>query len=122
MPTPSDDTSASAIIALEHYTLVPIVEPEIVKDNDRTFCLISDDESKFDWPDYLLQAESETEKQIWIDRLQTISRYSVSVLDKWLKRMEIIESEDPKKPRKYSRIHPQIEHHIIHPSQYNHEV
>ncbi|KAG1138145.1 hypothetical protein G6F37_009125 [Rhizopus arrhizus] len=79
-----------AIILLDHYTLVPVVQPELIKQNHQsTFCLISDDETKHDWPDYFLQAESENQKQIWIDCIQDLSRHSVSVLDKWLKRLEV---------------------------------
>lgn len=58
-----------------------------------TFCLVSDDETKFDWPDYYLQAEDTDERNKWIDSLQRHVSQSKSVLEKWLERLEIPQSD-----------------------------
>ncbi|RCH89136.1 hypothetical protein CU097_004673 [Rhizopus azygosporus] len=85
-----NDTIALAIISLDHYTLIPDpLLPKQKQSKSLIFCLQSNDESKYDWPDYFLQADSEEEKQIWIDCLQKLATgSSTSVLDKWLQRLD----------------------------------
>ncbi|RCI01318.1 hypothetical protein CU097_011366 [Rhizopus azygosporus] len=86
-----NDTTALAIISLDHYTLIPDpLLPKQKQSKSLIFCLQSNDESKYDWPDYFLQADSEEEKQIWIDCLQKLATgSSTSVLDKWLQRLDM---------------------------------
>lgn len=54
-----------------------------------TFCLVSDDDTKFDWPDYFLQAENAVERDRWVDQIHSHVSQSQSVLDKWLDRLEV---------------------------------
>lgn len=87
-----------AVISLDHYSLVPDAQPltglnsKQLKHN--TFCLVSDDESKFDWPDYFLQASSVEERKLWINTLQSYVFQSTSVLEKWLNKIEIPNKDD----------------------------
>lgn len=87
------------MISLEHYSLVPDAQP-LTSANQKqlrynTFCLVSDDESKFDWPDYLLQASNPEEREAWIDCLQSRVFQSTSVLEKWLDRLHIPHYDQP---------------------------
>lgn len=70
-----------------------------------TFCLVSDDETKFDWPDYFLQAENQEERTVWVDCLQQHISQSKTVLEKWLERLEISQDENGSQaaPSLYSR-------------------
>ncbi|KAG1306012.1 hypothetical protein G6F64_007924 [Rhizopus arrhizus] len=86
-----NDIVALAIISLDHYTLVLNIPSEYIqKQNKHLFALLSDDTSKYDWPDYFLQAESEQEWQMWVDCLEALMHHrSTSVLDKWLERLDV---------------------------------
>ncbi|KAG1454818.1 hypothetical protein G6F56_007229 [Rhizopus delemar] len=84
-----NDSTALAIISLDHYTLTH-VQTENQTTENKQFCLLSDDESKYDWPDYFLQAESEQDWKIWVDCLtQLTTESTTSVLDKWLERLDM---------------------------------
>lgn len=54
-----------------------------------TFCLVSDDDTKFDWPDYFLQAENDIERANWVETLHDHVSQSKSVLEKWLERLDM---------------------------------
>lgn len=51
--------------------------------------MISDDDTKFDWPDYFLQAENDIERTDWVDSLHKHVSQSKSVLEKWLERLDM---------------------------------
>ncbi|KAI9243964.1 hypothetical protein BY458DRAFT_530035 [Sporodiniella umbellata] len=82
-----NDTTAQAILSLNHYRLTRVEETE-GSHRPFLFALSSDDREKYDWPDYILQAESESEREHWLYHLerQTADR---SVLDKWLERLDV---------------------------------
>ncbi|KAI8079052.1 uncharacterized protein B0P05DRAFT_571719 [Gilbertella persicaria] len=87
----SDTNNALAVISLNHYSLIPDTQPhESHKPSKHdTFCLVSDDETKYDWPDYYLQAANPEERSVWEDALQHYVTQLTSVLDKWLDRLDI---------------------------------
>lgn len=82
-----------AVISLDHYSLVPDAQPLTSLNQkqwkDHTFCLVSDDESKHDWPDYFLQASNDEERILWAEKIQKHVSQSKSILDKWLERLEL---------------------------------
>ncbi|KAL9556243.1 hypothetical protein MBANPS3_001968 [Mucor bainieri] len=88
-----DDPNALAVISLDHYSLVPDAQPVTSLNQKQsklnTFCLVSDDETKFDWPDYYLQAPSAEERAVWVDSLQDHVSQSTTVLEKWLDRLQL---------------------------------
>lgn len=88
-----NDTNALAVISLDHYSLVPDAQPLTSLNQKQwkynTFCLVSDDETKFDWPDYFLQAPSAEDRAIWVDSLQDHVSQSTTVLEKWLERLQL---------------------------------
>ncbi|KAK4513229.1 uncharacterized protein ATC70_013024 [Mucor velutinosus] len=88
-----DDPNALAVISLDHYSLVPDAQPVTSLNQKQsklnTFCLVSDDETKFDWPDYYLQAPSAEERAVWVDNLQDHVFQSTTVLEKWLDRLQL---------------------------------
>ncbi|GAA5814413.1 hypothetical protein MFLAVUS_007909 [Mucor flavus] len=92
-----NDTNALAVISLDHYSLVPNAQPLTSLNQKQwrynTFCLVSDDEAKFDWPDYYLQAEDIDKRNKWVDSLQRHVSQSKSVLEKWLERLEIPQAD-----------------------------
>lgn len=72
---------------MDHYSLVPLTTV-----NTHTFCLVSDDETKYDWPDYYLQASSDLERREWVHLLERFVSQSTSVLEKWLHRVDLTDS------------------------------
>ncbi|KAG2231594.1 hypothetical protein BDF21DRAFT_490624 [Thamnidium elegans] len=92
-----NDINALAVISLDHYSLVPNAQPLTSLNQKQwrynTFCLVSDDDAKFDWPDYYLQAEDVNERNKWIDGLQRHVSQSKSVLEKWLERLEMPQAD-----------------------------
>ncbi|GAN09378.1 hypothetical protein MAM1_0263c08904 [Mucor ambiguus] len=88
-----DDSNALAVISLDHYSLVADAQPVTSLNQKQsklnTFCLVSDDETKFDWPDYYLQAPSAEERAVWVDSLQDHVSQSTTVLEKWLDRLQL---------------------------------
>ncbi|KAF1800323.1 hypothetical protein V8B55DRAFT_1546327 [Mucor lusitanicus] len=88
-----DDSNALAVISLDHYSLVPDAQPVTSLNQKQsklnTFCLVSDDEAKFDWPDYYLQAPSAQDRAVWVDSLQDHVSQSTTVLEKWLDRLQL---------------------------------
>lgn len=88
-----DDPNALAVISLDHYSLVPDAQPATSLNQKQsklnTFCLVSDDETKFDWPDYYLQAPSAKERETWVYNLQDHVSQSTTVLEKWLDRLQL---------------------------------
>jgi hypothetical protein len=88
-----NDTNVLAVISLDHYSLVPDAQPLTSLNQKQwkynTFCLVSDDERKFDWPDYFLQAPSAEDRAIWVDSLQDHVSQSTTVLEKWLGRLQL---------------------------------
>ncbi|KAI8377073.1 hypothetical protein EDC96DRAFT_494391 [Choanephora cucurbitarum] len=93
----SDTNNALAVIALDHYALVPDFQTSICPKRNKhiTFLLLSDDESKYDWPDYYLQTSASEERLRWEEALQKRVQHSTSVLDKWLDRLDITVDDDP---------------------------
>ncbi|CAO3646641.1 unnamed protein product [Mucor fragilis] len=87
------DSNALAVISLDHYSLVPDAQPVTSLNQKQsklnTFCLVSDDETKFDWPDYYLQAPSAEDRAVWVDSLQDHVSQSTTVLEKWLDRLQL---------------------------------
>ncbi|KAI8983631.1 hypothetical protein BDB01DRAFT_791525 [Pilobolus umbonatus] len=81
------DNNAHAVISLNHYNLASI--DQSIQQKSNIFCLISDDDNKYDWPDYYLQANNEENLQLWIECLQSCMFQPMSVLDKWLDRLDI---------------------------------
>ncbi|KAI8882146.1 PH-domain-containing protein, partial [Backusella circina FSU 941] len=95
------DNNTLAVISLDHYSLVPNAEARLSIDKKykpHTFCLISDDETKYNWPDYFLQASSDEERQIWVDHIQKHVSQSKSILDKWLERLDLPVESSPVLP------------------------
>lgn len=104
------------MISLDHYSIVPDAQPLTSLNQKQwryhTFCLVSDDETKFDWPDYFLQAENDYERDDWVDSLHQHVTQSKSVLEKWLERLDMpaeklsvmtcIYSHDDKNTNKFS--------------------
>ncbi|KAI7893533.1 uncharacterized protein EV154DRAFT_501490 [Mucor mucedo] len=88
-----NDTNALAVISLDHYSLVANAQPLTSMNQKQwryhTFCLVSDDDTKFDWPDYFLQAENDCERADWVDSLHDHVSQSKSVLEKWLERLDM---------------------------------
>ncbi|KAI8889258.1 hypothetical protein K501DRAFT_239101 [Backusella circina FSU 941] len=88
-----NDNTTLAVISLDHYSIVPDAQPLTALNQKQwkynTFCLVSDDESKHDWPDYFLQASSDEERLVWVDKIQKHVSQSKSILDKWLERLEL---------------------------------
>lgn len=87
-----------AVIYLDHYSLVPDAQPLTSLNQKQwrlnTFCLVSDDETKFDWPDYFLQAEDSYDRNAWVENLQTHVSQSKTVLEKWLERLDLPQQQD----------------------------
>ncbi|KAI7903847.1 uncharacterized protein BX663DRAFT_505446 [Cokeromyces recurvatus] len=109
----SDTSRALAVITLDHYNLVlnshsltSLLNQKQPQRKQTIFCLVSDDTTKYNWPDYFLQAADAIEYRMWINSLE--DRYlshlihnSSSVLDKWLDRLKL--------PDKHSSLH---KHHV----------
>ncbi|KAI9482853.1 MAG: hypothetical protein EXX96DRAFT_555837 [Benjaminiella poitrasii] len=103
----NDTSHALVVIALDHYRLELNAHSLASLLNQRqprkqhTFCLVSDDPTKYDWPDYFLQAANVTEYGMWIDRLEdyyaSYALNSSSVLEKWLDRLQLPGSSSSKR-------------------------
>ncbi|KAI8348861.1 hypothetical protein BD560DRAFT_450291 [Blakeslea trispora] len=122
----SDTNNALAVIALDHYTLVPDFQSSTCtkRTKHNTFLLLSDDETKYDWPDYYLQTSEPEDRERWEERLERHVQHSTSVLDKWLDRLEItIEEEEEEHILEgidsTSTIQSYASSHLLSPSQYS---
>ncbi|KAI8391110.1 uncharacterized protein BYT42DRAFT_555664 [Radiomyces spectabilis] len=83
------DPIPQTIIDLDHYHIISNAPAKKSSQRLHTFLLLSNDEQKQERPDYVLQADSEENMHLWISHLQEEVINSTSVLDKWLKRLDM---------------------------------